>query len=147
MNAKLLSLIGLGLAAPLGLQAGLNPDAFLLKADVIKTQADQSVVATGRASVTAKSGMRFTAERITFNELARTFVLSGDVIVHLADGSTLRAKELTIDVNDKRVVMLGAGDIHLFPDASLAIPEPVSLEFGREFPKTERDIRRFETKP
>jgi len=147
MNAKLLSILGLVLTSPLAVQAGADADAFLLKGDAIKVQADRSIVATGHAAVITKAGMRFSAEELTFNEETGTVKLSGDVTICAPDGSTVRAKELTIDVKKKRVMMLSPGNVRLGDGLSSVTPESMPIEFAREFPKTELTLRRIETKP
>jgi lipopolysaccharide assembly outer membrane protein LptD (OstA) len=147
MNAKILSLLGLVLITPLTIQAGSDSDAFLLKGDAIKLEADKRIVATGHAAVITKAGIRFTAEQLTYNEETGTVKFSGDVTIHAANGSTIPVKELTIDIKGKRVFTLANGNVALSNGSSSMNPQAALTEFSRDFPKTELELRRIEAKP
>jgi hypothetical protein len=146
MNAKILSFLGLVLVAPLAARAGSDSNAFLLKADAIAAQADKSMVATGHAAVITKMGIRFTADQIAYDQESGTAKLSGDVTIHTADGSAIPVKELTIDLREKRVVTLSGGTVRLSNGSPSMNREAAAIEFTRDFPKTELDLRRIETK-
>lgn len=147
VNTKLLFILGLVLAAPLAAQTSSNANAFLLKGDDSKVQADKSVLITGHAAVVTKVGVRFTAEQLVFDQESGTVKLSGDVTIHTADGSTVPVKELIIDVREKRVFMLSGGSVGLVNQSPAVSAEATSIEFTREFPKTELDLRRAKMNP
>ena len=140
MKKTLLPLLVLVFAAPFAVQA---QSAYLLKGDSMTTQ-DGNVVATGRAEILVKNAsVRFAAERIAYEQSSQTAKLSGGVTIHAADGSVIPVKELTLDVKDARVFMLSKGNVTLATPSSATGPDAnAAMEFAREFPKTELELRR-----
>ena len=140
MKKTLLPLLALVFAAPFALQA---QSAYLLKGDSIVAQ-DGSFVATGRAEIMAKdASVRFTAERISYDQASHTAKLSGGVMIHAAGGAAIPATELTLDVKDARVFTLSKGNVTLAtPSGSTIADANAAVEFAREFPMSELVLRR-----
>jgi hypothetical protein len=147
MTARFLPLLGLLLAAPIAGASDSAASAYLLKADNITVQPGGTVLAVGHPALVAKTGVRFTAEQIVFDPESATVTLSGGVMIHAIDRSTIAVKQLTIDAKGKRVMMLSGGKTEIVRGPASGTPETTAIEFTQGFPATELKLRRAGAKP
>ena len=124
-------------------QAANDADALLLKADSISGVPGGTLIASGNASVASKHGVRFTAGQITYSAAQGTLTLSGDIQIHLANGNVVPARELVLEVKDKRLFTLSssAGTLHLSDPSPSSVPARDPLDFRAGLPPTETSLR------
>jgi len=135
------TLIALALATTLPVSSAPGNDGFLIKANSVKVEGGRTI-ATGDATI-IHGETRLTADEITYEVAGATLTLTGRVTIHSA-GTTIEAKEATVNLHGKRVFMLSNGNI-VVPGA-----EPFDAKVGSEhlqlfsapFPTTETQLPR-----
>ena len=140
---KIHSLLALVSLLPLAGFGATSPEKFLLKAESIRVESNQRMVATGRATAIAPE-FRIVADEIISDPQAHTLTCSGDITLHVGE-TVMRVKSLIVDVTGTRLFWLSNGTILPAPgDATLQqkVGPADTLEFTVPFPKTETGLKR-----
>jgi len=144
MKTALRLVLGFMIAASLSARAGAEPTGFMLKGDTVTMRPDRSIEVKGSAAVMTQVGMRFTADQLDYNQAEQSLTLSGNIFIYGADGSKVAVKALTLDMTAKRVFTLANGNVGLTSEGETAPAGDTSINFSREYPKTELELRRIE---
>ena len=108
MKMKSLSLVGILLAA-LSAQAASDAGAVLLKGKSV-TMSDQMIVATEATVIFKDTQLHVSAPEISFDKATGSLKCTGETTIRV-NGVTLTALEAKIEVGDRKIFTLSAGQI------------------------------------